>query len=137
MKYLGLSIADKPALEEEKARGKKYVVIGCGRILNFTTSYPIYVGTDYVSIHIDAALAQIAEMERDEQYMSHADIFIEEYEESQCVAQSEREQNLNGCEYCNRSDFEDIVCYIPNNETGGFLEVPTNICPNCGKRLKA
>jgi len=51
------------------------------------------------------------------------------------IAEMEREKS--GCKYCKRLDIDELICYIPNDETGGFIEVPTNVCPSCGKNLKA
>lgn len=42
----------------------------------------------------------------------------------------------DSCEFCRDLDYlSGIVCYIPDEDTGGAVFVPVNYCPKCGRKI--
>ena len=51
-------------------------------------------------------------------------------------ALQEREERSKGCRLCEDWDyFNQMVCYVPNNETGLSYDPEINFCPKCGRPL--
>lgn len=135
MKYEGLSIYDKPALIDAKGDGANWIAREWNRTLWGFVDKPEKADDDWFStwintsnqnklildddelhfiswndnepVHIDSALDQIADMED---------------EQRELIARTVTFVPPARCEYCSRTDIDDLVCYIPNDETGGFIK---------------
>ena len=158
MTYAGLTISDKPALLEAKARGAEWIAADLDEIIWaynekphklaghnrwYSDGWGFVIGianaqnlsfSDPEPVNIDLALAQIAEMESNEKAL-----LSEKANEKGC-AEMENADKPNKCEYCAKlSKYAGwgYAEWFEQRAVDEMYEVSVDVkfCPNCGNPI--